>query len=77
MGLRWVAALVGIAAEEHQVNIFAQGILHDFIEGGQEIVETPREAGLGVYARAVVLNPEMQVGEVKYSHLKRKKVYTD
>ena len=68
MGLRRIAALVGIAAEKNEVNIIVQGVCHYLVEGGEKIVEAPREPGIGVIASTIVLYPKMQVGEVKYSH---------
>ena len=64
VGLRRVAALVGVAAEQHEVDAVVYSEVDGLVEGVEEVHEPGRQAGFGVYA-AVVLDPYVYVGKVE------------
>ena len=67
VGLGRVAALVGITAEQHEVDAVVDGEVDGLVEGVEEVHEPGRQAGVGVDA-AVVLDPYVYVGKVEDAH---------
>ena len=62
-----VAALVRVAAEEHQVDGVIDGVVHQLIVSVEEVSQAGGKPRLRVHA-AVVLDAYVQVGEVQDSH---------
>jgi hypothetical protein len=64
IGRGGIPVFKGVAAEQDQVRLVLDGIVHDAIEGMQEVHHPPVQAGLGVDL-AVGLHADMQIGEMK------------
>ena len=67
VGLGGIAALVGVAAEQHEVDAVVDGEVDGLVEGVEEVHEPGRQAGVGVDP-AVVLDPYVYVGKVQDAH---------
>ena len=67
VGLRRVAALVGVPGQENQIHPVGQGELHQLVQRPQEIAQSGGQPGVGVGA-AVVLYADVQVGKMQDSH---------
>ena len=50
--LRWVPALVGVPSEQHQVHLLPRRVVHDPVEGRQEVDQPRREPQVGLAAYA-------------------------
>ena len=68
VSLGWVAAAVGVAAEEGQVHLGFDRAVDQFVERIEKVLESSGQAGSGVCA-GVVLDAYVDVGIVKDSHV--------
>jgi hypothetical protein len=68
LGLAWLAALVGVPAEEDKVYAIFQDIVHDLIQGGQEVFKAGGKARLRVEV-PVGLNSKMKVSKMEDFHV--------
>ena len=60
VGLGGVAAFVGVAGEEDEVDVVIEGEVDDLVEGGEEVGEAGAETGVGV-SGAVALDAYVDV----------------
>ena len=67
LGLRGFTALVGITAEQYQIGFIINSVVHELVEGGQEIVKA-RGQSCGLVDASVVLYSQVQIGEMDDSH---------
>ena len=67
-GGRGSTVLVGIAGEDDQIDLFADGGFDDGVQRLQEVEHPQRKAGRGIMP-AVVLHIDVRVGEVEQFHL--------
>ena len=62
-----VAALVGVASQQHQVHAVGERIVHNLVQGSQEVAQARRQPGSRVQP-PIIFDADMQVGEMEDSH---------
>ena len=65
--LAGLTGLVRVPGEDHGIHVLGEGVLDEMVEGVEEILHAAGPAALGQGA-SVALDPDVQVGEVDYSH---------